>query len=96
MEKNQDNLNYNHQQPMGYGDSGATIRRINKIEEHNEESEEKRKESEKVTEDILEGANEVASVQKDVSSAQQEVKDMMSKMKLIEDDIKGAAVDEAL
>jgi len=57
---------------------------------------EKRKESEKVTEDILEGASEVASVQKDVSSAQQEVKDMMSKMKLIEDDIKGAAVDEAL
>ena len=57
---------------------------------------EKRKESEKLAEDILEGVENVESVQNDMNAAQQEVKDMMGKMKLIEDDIKGAAVDEAL
>ena len=29
-----------------------------------------------------------------INNAQQEVKDLMSKMKLIEEDVKGAAVDE--
>lgn len=57
---------------------------------------EKKKESEKLTEDILEGVADATSVAADVSSAQQEIKDMMNKMKLIEDDIKGAAVDKSL
>lgn len=50
----------------------------------------------KFTEDILEGVAEASSTAKDVSAAQQEVKDMMNKMKLIEDDIKGAAVDKSV
>lgn len=57
---------------------------------------EKRKENEELTEDILEGVQEATSVSKDMNAAQQEIKEMMSKMKLIEDDIKGAAVDTSL
>lgn len=57
---------------------------------------EKRKENEELTEDILEGVQEATSVSKDMNAARQEIKEMMSKMKLIEDDIKGAAVDTSL
>ncbi|MCQ2524988.1 MAG: hypothetical protein MJ123_11680 [Lachnospiraceae bacterium] len=57
---------------------------------------EKRKENEELTEDILEGVQETTSVSKDMNAARQEIKEMMSKMKLIEDDIKGAAVDTSL
>ena len=56
----------------------------------------KKKENEELTEDILEGVADVTQVTTDVNAAQQEIKDMMSKMKLIEDDIKGAAVDKSL
>ena len=55
-----------------------------------------KKENEELTEDILEGVQEAGANASDVSAAQQEIKDMMNKMKLIEDDIKGAAVDELL
>lgn len=55
---------------------------------------EKKKENEELTEDILEGVSESTSMETDMNAAQQEIKDMMNKMKLIEDDIKGAAVDE--
>ena len=37
---------------------------------------------------------DAASNASDVNAAQQEIKDMMNKMSLIEDDIKGAAVDK--
>ena len=57
---------------------------------------EKKKEDEKLTEDILEGVAKASSATNEVSAAQQEIKDMMNKMKLIEDDIKGAAVDKSL
>ena len=57
---------------------------------------EKKKENEKLTEDILDGVAEATSTVADVNAAQQEVKDMMNKMKLIEDDIKGAVVDKSL
>ena len=57
---------------------------------------EKKKEDEELTEDILEGVAKASSTTNEVSAAQQEIKDMMNKMKLIEDDIKGAAVDKSL
>lgn len=61
-----------------------------------EKAKEEKKEKEKVTEEILEGVAEVVNNSKGVETAQQEVKDMMNKMSLIEDDIKGAAVDKSL
>ena len=57
---------------------------------------EKKKENEEYTKDILDGVEETASTAADVNAAQQEVKDLMNKMKLIEDDIKGAVVDKSL
>lgn len=44
----------------------------------------------------MEGVSENASMASDVSAVQQEIKDMMNKMKLIEDDIKGVAVDKSV
>lgn len=66
------------------------------LEARIEKTKEEKKEKEKLTEEILEGASEVADNSKNLEAAQQELKDMMNKMKLIEDDIKGAAVDKAL
>ena len=57
---------------------------------------EKKKEDEELTKDILEGVAKASSTTNEVSATQQEIKDMMNKMKLIEDDIKGAAVDKSL
>ena len=57
---------------------------------------EKKKEEEELTEEILDEAAKATSTMTDVNAAQQEIKDMMNKMKLIEDDIKGAAVDKSL
>ncbi len=56
----------------------------------------RRKESEELTEEILDGVREASLTASDVNQAQQEIKDMVNKMKLIEDDIKGAAVDKLL
>ena len=64
------------------------------IEARIDAAKEKKKENEELTEDILEKVQEVSIGASDVSAAQQEIKDMMSKMKLIEEDIKGAAVDQ--
>lgn len=66
------------------------------LEARIEKNREEKKEKEKVTEEILEGAAEVVNNTKDMKAAQQEIKDMMNKMKLIEDDIKGATVDKSL
>ena len=44
----------------------------------------------------MEGVSENASMASDVSAVQQKIKDMMNKMKLIEDDIKGVAVDKSV
>ena len=57
---------------------------------------EKKKEEEELTEEILDEVAKVTSTMTDVNAAQQEIKEMMNKMKLIEDDIKGAAVDKSL
>ena len=62
-------------------------------EEKIEVTKEKKEELEEVTEDIIETTEELTSGMADVTSAQQEIKDMMSKMKLLQEDIKGATVD---
>lgn len=64
------------------------------IEARIDAAKEKKKENEELTEDILEKVQEVSIGASDVNAAQQEIKDMMSKMKLIEEDIKGVAVDQ--
>ena len=66
------------------------------IQERIDAAKEKKKENEELTEDILEGVQEASTNASDISAAQQEIKDMMNKMKLIEDDIKGAAVDKSI
>ena len=63
------------------------------LEEKIEVTKEKKEELEEVTEDIIETTEELTSGIADVTSAQQEIKDMMSKMKLLQEDIKGATVD---
>lgn len=71
------------------------------IEEKKEEQEElieKRKEekedAEELTKEILEGADNVSG--KSMEEIKQEVKDIVTKMKLVEEDIKGAKVDESV
>ena len=49
-----------------------------------------------MTEEILEGSQERITNASDMNAAQKEIKEMMNKMKLIEDDIKGATVDQSL
>ncbi|MCR5583823.1 MAG: hypothetical protein K6F63_00110 [Lachnospiraceae bacterium] len=66
------------------------------IEEKMKSAKEKRKANARLTEELIENAAEVTSIATDVREAQQEVKEMLNKMKLIEDDIKGSAVDENL
>ena len=66
------------------------------LQERIDAAKEKKKENEELTEDILEGVADATHSTADVNAAQQEIKDMMSKMKLIEEDIKGAAVDKSL
>jgi hypothetical protein len=64
---------------------------IEKIKDDREEDEEM---TEELTEEIVSGTDNSSG--KTVSEVQQEVKNMLSKMKLIEEDIKGAKVDETL
>ncbi len=66
------------------------------LEEKAESAKEKRKANEKLTEELIENVSEATTIANDVREAQQEVKEMLNKMKLIEDDIKGSAVDENL
>jgi chromosome segregation ATPase len=66
--------------------------------EEQEELVEKRKEeeeeAEELTEKIIRGADDVSG--KTLSDVQQELKEILDKMKLIDEDIKGAQVDEVL
>ncbi|MBQ4537187.1 MAG: hypothetical protein II994_06170 [Lachnospiraceae bacterium] len=55
---------------------------------------EKNEELEELTESVLEG--ETTAGGKDIDQIKQEVKDMVNKMKLVEEDMKGAVVDETL
>lgn len=66
------------------------------LEERVEKARDEKKEKEKITEEILEGAADVSKNTTELENAGQEIKDMMSKMKLIEEDIKGAVVDKTL
>ena len=72
-----------------------------KIKEKKEETEERKKkkkkrrdEMEEFSEKILEGAESMSRITKSVDEAQQEVKEMMSKMKMLDEDIKGIEVDD--
>ena len=63
------------------------------LEEKLEARKEDRKEQEQLTQDIVEAAQKLNGGTDSVAQAQQEIKDMMAKLKLVEDDVKGAAVD---
>lgn len=66
-------------------------------EEKLEARKEDRKEQEKLTENIVEAAQQLNGGGTDsVAQAQQEIRDMMAKMKLVEDDVKGASVDQEI
>ena len=67
-----------------------------KKEEQIEARKEDGKEQEKLTEDILEAAKEMENAGNTVSDAQQAIKALMNKMNLVEDDVKGAAVDQGV
>ena len=65
-------------------------------EEKLEARKEEKKEQEKLIENIVEASGELNGGKDSVAQAQQEIKDMMAKMKLVEDDVKGAAVDQGI
>lgn len=66
------------------------------LEAQIEARKEDKKEQEKLTEDILDAAKELTNAGNAVSDAQQSIKDLMNKMSLVEDDVKGAAVDQGV
>ena len=63
------------------------------LQEKVDAAKERRKEQEEFTEEILEVTRGKLPGASGMDEAQQEIKDMMNKMKLLEEDIKGAAVD---
>ncbi|MBR1703547.1 MAG: hypothetical protein IJ716_16650 [Lachnospiraceae bacterium] len=63
------------------------------LQEKVDAAKERKKEQEEFTEEILEATRGQGTGAAGMNEAQQEIKDMMNKMKLIEEDIKGAAVD---
>jgi hypothetical protein len=63
-------------------------------EELIEKRKEDREEAEELTEEIIQGTDDVSG--KTLSEVQQELKEILDKMKLIDEDIKGAQVDEIL
>ena len=66
------------------------------LEEKLQARKDEKKEQEELTKDIVEAANKQAGGTDSVVQAQQEIKDMMNKLKLVEDDVKGAAVDQGI
>ena len=67
--------------------------------EERQETEEKaraERENERLTEEMLEKVSDADAAVNDVKVAQQAVRELLSKMKLIEDDIKGSVVDKNL
>lgn len=65
-------------------------------EEKLEAIKEKKKQQEELTEEIIESTEQMAEMSSTQSDVLQEVKDLVNKMKLLEEDIKGAAVDEIM
>lgn len=66
------------------------------LEEKLDRAKEKKKEQEELTEDVLESVNELAVQVLDMKSARQGIQEIMDKMKLVTEDIKGAVVDKNL
>lgn len=64
------------------------------LEEKIDAARQKRREQEELTEDIVESAQELTAAVGSVGDAQKDIRDMMNKLALIEEDMKGAAVDE--
>lgn len=67
-----------------------------KLEETLEARKEEKEEQEAFTEEIIDAVNQISTGTGDVSQAQAEIKDMINRLKLIEDDVKGAAVDTGI
>lgn len=72
------------------------IEKQEKLKERIDASNAKKKEQEELVEDVIEATEKLVSGSNKISDAKQEIKDMMNKMKLVEDDIKGAAVDSEI
>lgn len=53
-------------------------------------------EQEAFTEEIIDAVNQMSTGAGDISQAQAEIKDIINRLKLIEDDVKGAAVDTGI
>lgn len=66
------------------------------LEEKLQARKDEKKEQEELTKNIVEAASKQAGGTDSVVQAQQEIKDMMNKLKLVEDDVKGAAVDQGI
>ena len=64
------------------------------LEEKIDAARERRKEEEELTEDIVESAQDLNVTAANVNDAHKDIKDMMNKLALIEEDMKGAAVDQ--
>lgn len=66
------------------------------LEEKLEARKEDRKEQEKLTENIVEASQRLSGGTDSVAQAQQEIRDMMNRLKLVEDDVKGATVNQSI
>ncbi|SDA59658.1 hypothetical protein SAMN02910368_01412 [Lachnospiraceae bacterium G11] len=64
------------------------------FEERIEKAKERKEDERKLTEEILEGVSDLQANSADLSNAQDQVKEMLNNLKILEEDIKGAAVDE--
>lgn len=64
------------------------------FEERIEKAKEKEEDEKKLTEEILEDVADLQAGNMDLSNAQEQVKEMLSNLKILEEDIKGAAVDK--
>ncbi|MGN0342670.1 MAG: hypothetical protein ACI4DO_07740 [Roseburia sp.] len=94
MEEGKDHIDESQEEKKEQAEKQAE--KQEELQERIDAAKEKKKEQEEFTEEILEATEKLASSANQISDAQQEVKDMMSKMKLIELDIKGAAVDSEI
>lgn len=66
------------------------------LEETLEARKSEREEQEELTQDILEASAQKSLDADSIAQAQQEVKDLVQRLKLIEDDVKGASVDQGI
>ena len=64
------------------------------LQEKIDAARDRRKEEEELTEDIVETAQDLNVTTANVNDAQKDIKDMMNKLALVEEDMKGATVDE--